>query len=62
MKKDAEIVRMIRDRAPKVPVINTPIKWYQPRLWKYRTYWLPAIGLKDAKEIVDMVREELSAG
>ncbi len=59
-KREIEIVKMIRAKVPKVTHVNTGIRWWQLRLRKYRKYQIPAIGIKDAIDIVVMVREELN--
>jgi len=57
--KEIEIVKMIREKVPKVTIKSHSIPFWRPDLWKYRKSQVPAIGIKLAIEIVLMVKKEL---
>lgn len=58
-KKERDIVRKIRESVPRVTCTYSGIRWWEFWLWKYRKFEVPCIGLKNAIDLVVMIRNEL---
>lgn len=57
--KEKQIALKIREMAPKITVNIYNIPWWNLKLRKYRKSRVSAIGLKDALDIIRMVKKQL---